>query len=76
MGEEPEWMRQNYYLEDIDIHFMDECLADDKDLEYMKALHQTALVLSDVGHLGPYSGHCLTIDQDGNVFLLPPRMKY
>ena len=76
MGEEPEWMRQNYYLEDIDIHFMDECLADDKDLEYMKVLHQTALVLSDVGHLGPYSGHCLTIDQDGNVFLLPPRMKY
>ena len=76
MDEEPEWMRQNFYLEDINIHFMDECLANDKDLEYMKALHQTALVLSEVGHLGPYSGHCLKIDQDGNVSLLPPRMKY
>lgn len=72
----PEWMRKNYYLDDIDIHFMDEFFANDRDLEYMEALHKTALVLSEVGHLGPYRGHCLTIDQDGNVSLLPPRMEY
>ena len=76
MDEEPEWMRQNYYLEDIDIHFMDECFANDKDLEYMKALHQTALVLAKRGHLGPYTGHCLAIDEDGNVSLEPPRLRY
>ncbi len=76
MEELSEGMPDNYYLEDIDIHFMDECLANDKDLEYMEALYKTALVLSKVGHLGPFSGYCLTIDQDGNVSLSPPRMKY
>ena len=74
MDEEPEWMRQNFYLEDIDIHYLDECLANDKDFEYMKALHQTALVLAKSGHLGPYSGHCLKISVDGNVTLEPPRL--
>ena len=76
MDEEPEWMRQNYYLEDIDIHFMDECFANDKDLEYMKALHQTALVLAKFGHLGPYAGNCLAIDENGNVSLEPPRLRF
>ena len=75
MDEEPERMRQNYYLEDIDIHFMGECLANDKDLDYMKALHQTALVLAKVGRLGPYAGHCLKIDADGNVSLEPPQVR-
>ena len=74
MDKEPEWMRQNYYLEDIDIHFMDECFANDKDLEYMKALYQTALVLAKFGHLGPYTGHCLAVDEDGNVSLKPPQL--
>ena len=64
MDKEPEWMRQNYYLKDIDIHYMDECFADDKDVEYMKALHQTALVLVGLGHLRPYSGHCLITPAD------------
>ena len=59
----------NYYLDDIDIHFMDESFANDKDLEYMKALHRTALVLVEDAHLGPYHGHCLTIDDEGNVAL-------
>ena len=45
-----------YYLDDIAIHLMDETFAKDKDIEYMKALHRTALVLVEDVHLGPYSG--------------------
>ena len=78
MDEEPEWMRQNFYLEDIDIHYTEECFVSKKNrnFEYMKALRQTALVLAEFGHLEPYSGHCLTIDADGNVSLNPPQLLY
>ena len=66
----------NYYLDDIDIHFMNESFANDKDVEYMKALHRTALVLVEDAHLGPYSGYCLKIDDNGNVSLSPAKVKF
>ena len=43
----------NYYLDDIDINYMNECFANDKDIDYLKALFQTALVLVEDAHLGP-----------------------
>ena len=66
----------NYYLDDIDIHYMNESFANDKDIEYMTALHRTALVLVEDAHLGPYSGYSLKIDKRGNVSLSPAKVKY
>ena len=76
MDEMPEFIQQNYYLEDIDIHYMNECFDNDKDIEYMKALRQTALVLAEFGHLRSYTGHCLNIDANGNVTLESPQFLY
>lgn len=69
MNEVPLEGRRNYYLEDIDIHYMDESLANDKDIDYLKALHRTARVLVEDANLGPYRGNCLTIDDAKNVSL-------
>ncbi len=69
MDEENIRLYGNYYLDDIDIHYMDESFANDKDIEYMKALYRTALVLVEDAHLGPFHGHCLKIDEAGNVTL-------
>ena len=63
----------NYYLDDIDINYMNECFANDKDIDYLKALFQTALVLVEDAHLGPYSGFSLKIDEDGTVSLGPAK---
>ena len=60
---------RNYYLDDIDIHNMNECFANDPNVNYLNALYRTALVLVEDAHLGPYSGHSLKIDEDGNVSL-------
>ena len=66
----------NYYLEDIDINFMNECYANDRDPDYLQALYRTALVLVEDAHLGPYSGYCLKIDNDGNVTLEPAKLLF
>ena len=76
MDETPLPGEGNYYLDDIDIHYMDESFANDKDIEYMKALHRTALVLVEDAHLGPYSGYCLKIDENGNVSLSPAKVRF
>ena len=57
----------NYYLEDIDINYMNESFANEKDYHFMEALFDTAVVLANVGHLGPYQGTCHKIDEAGNV---------
>ncbi len=69
MEEENSRLFGNYYLADIDIHYMDESFANDKDIEYMRALYRTALVLVEDAHLGPFYGHCLKIDEAGTVTL-------
>ncbi len=74
MDEDPS--ASNFYLDDIDIHYMNESFANDKDQEYMEALHRTALVLAEDAHLGPYVGHCLTIDKAGTVTLRPARVLF
>ena len=60
-------------MDDIDINYMNECFANDKDNDYLKALFQTALVLVEDAHLGPYSGFSLKIDEDGTVSLGPAK---
>lgn len=67
---------RNYYLDDIDIQYMDECFANDKDIDYLKALQRTALVLVEDAHLGPYYGHSLTIDEEGNISLGPAKVLF
>ena len=76
MGEVPSSGEGNYYLDDIDIHFMNECFANEKDVVYLKALHRTALVLTEEARLGPYRGHNLTIDEEGNVLLGPAKVLF
>ena len=66
----------NYYLDDIDIHYMHECFCNDKDIEYLKALYRTALVLVEDAHLGPYIGHSLKIDENGTVSLSPAKVLF
>ena len=66
----------NYYLDDIDINYMNECFANDKDIDYLKALYRTALVLVQDAHLGPYSGHSLKIDEKGAVSLGPAKVLF
>ena len=63
----------NYYLDEIDINYMNECFANDKDIDYLKALSQTAFVLVEDAHLGPYSGFSLKIDENGTVSLGPAK---
>ena len=67
---------ENYYLDDIDANFFGESISNDKDIEYMNALYHTALVLVEDAHLGPYSGLCLSIDENRHVSLTPPKTKY
>ena len=67
MDEEPWVDKQNYYLESIDINYMNESFANDTDKRFYKALYQTALVLEKHAHLGPFYGYSLMIDEDGNV---------
>ncbi len=76
MGEEPSLGEGNYYLDDIDIHFMNECFANDRDEDYLRALHRTALVLVEDANLGPYSGYSLKIDEEGQVSLGPAKVKF
>lgn len=64
------------YLDVIDTCFMYESFANDCNNDYLDALFQTALVLAEDGRLGPYKGHCLKIDQDGNVSLGPAKMMF
>lgn len=75
-GEEPALGEGNYYLDEIDIHFMNECFVNDKDINYLKALHRTALVLVEAAHLGPYSGYSLKISEDGIVSLGPAQVLF
>ena len=67
MNDEPQLEGGNYYLDDIDIHIMDEGFARDKDIAYINGLCRTAMVLAKEAHLGPYKGFCLRIDEEGNV---------
>lgn len=75
-GEEPLPGEGNYYLDDIDIHFMNESFANDADIDYLKALHRTALVLVEDAHLGPYTGYSLKIDEEGKVSLGPAKVLF
>lgn len=75
-GEEPALGENNYYLDDIDIHYMDGCFANDKDIMYLEALHRTALALVESAHLGPYSGYSLKISEDGTVSLGPAQVLF
>lgn len=74
MDELPEEWRQNYYLEDIDIHYEDACF--DHDEEYKTALLHTAQTFVRMSGLRNIGGMCLLVDENGNVSLEPPKMKF
>ena len=74
MDELPEERRQNYYLEDIDIHYMDACYDHDKD--YKAALVRTAQTFVKMSGLKKFGGLCLLLTEDGTVSLEPPKKKY
>lgn len=61
---------QNYYLEDIDIHYMYYCLENNNDKKYEESLFKTALVLVKKGNLLNFQGNCLTIN-DGKIIFTP-----
>ena len=56
--------------------FLNESFCSDKDPVFLMALERTAKVLAEKGGLGPYSGHCLSIDANGSVSMSPPSVKY
>lgn len=62
----------NWYLDQIDSCLLEESLANDKDIEYMKALHRTAVVLAKEAHLGPFNGYCLSIDTENRTVSVKP----
>lgn len=62
MDEEPEYMRDNYYLEDIDIAYMD--MHWPRSERYVNALLQTARVLLQEGNTGSFFGLCLAADAE------------
>ena len=74
MDELPEEWRQNYYLEDIDIHYMDACYDHDED--YKTALVRTAQTFVKMSGLKKFGGLCLLLKEDGTVSLEPPKKKY
>ena len=74
MDELPEEWRQNFYLEDIDIHYMDACFDHDED--YKAALLRTAQTFVKMSGLKKYGGLCLLLTEDGTVSLEPPKKKY
>ena len=74
MDELPEEWRQNYYLEDIDIHYMDACYDHDED--YKTALVRTAQTFVKMSGLKKFGGLCLLLKGDGTVSLEPPQKKY
>ena len=74
MDELPEEWRENFYLEDIDIHFMDAC--SDHDEAYKAALLRTAQTFVRLSGLRNVGGFCLLVDENGNVSLEPPKKKY
>lgn len=74
MNELPEEWRQNYYLEDIDIHYMDACFDHDED--YKAALFRTAQTFVKMSGLEKFGGLCLLLKEDGTVSLEPPKKKF
>lgn len=74
MEQLPEEWRGNYYLEDIDIQYMDACFEPDE--EYKAALLRTAQTFVRVSGLRNMGGLCLVVDENGNVSLEPPKKKY
>ena len=76
MSEEPELGFGNWYLDEIDICYLNESICNDKNIDYLKGLYNTVLVLADEGHLGPYYGHCLVIEENGRVSIEAPRFKF
>ncbi|MBP5424274.1 MAG: hypothetical protein J6Y78_17720 [Paludibacteraceae bacterium] len=54
MGEMPDWPEENYYLEDIDIKYLNESWP--RTERYIKALLETAKVLLKEGGTGSYGG--------------------
>ena len=74
MDELPEERRQNYYLKDIDIHYMDACYDHDED--YKAALVRTAQTFVKMSGLKNFGGLCLLLTEDGTVSLEPPKKKY
>ena len=74
MDELPEELRMNYYLEDIDVHYMDACF--DHDEPYKTALLCTAQTFVKMSGLKNIGGLCLLVDETGNVSLEPPKKKY
>ena len=66
---------QNYYLEDIDIHYMYYCLENNNDKKYEESLFKTALALVKKGNLLNFQGHCLTIN-DGKIEFTPCKAQF
>lgn len=64
----------NYYYEDIDIAWLDEHWNYSE--EYGRALLHTAKVLATVGHLGPWGGFCLEIDENNMTSLHGAQYRY
>ena len=51
----------NYYLDDLDIHYMNYSFENRKDEIYEKALFNTAKSLVSKGNLSDYQGYCLRV---------------
>lgn len=57
----PEEDETNYYLNDLDIHYMNYSFENRKDEIYEKALFNTANSLVSKGNLPDYQGYCLSV---------------
>ena len=74
MDELPEEWTRNYYLEDIDVKYFHSYFEHNE--EYKSALLRTAKTLAKASGIKGFGGLCLLVDETGNVFLAPPKMKF
>jgi len=73
----PEWIEQNYYLESLDIAYMN-CRFESGSVEsgFIDAVVHTAELLAEQGGLRDFGGICLKVDHQGGVSFSGPHYKF
>ncbi len=76
-GDLPEWIEQNYYLESLDIAYMD-CQHESGSVEsgFIDAVVHTAELLAEQGGLRDFGGVCLKVDHQGSVSFSGPHYRF
>lgn len=76
-GDPPEWIEQNYYLESLDIAYMNWRFEGGNDESgFIDAVVHTAELLASQGGLRDFEGICLKVDHQGSVSFSGPHYRF